>query len=281
MKKLLSVALLALGLVSCSEDTIINNYDIDVEMKEVKFGTKTTLAEADGVFEKAAKGTATDFDTIYKHQAPEFANVIFVADETKGKYTKGQVIEYMNLATNIAHTITIPAIKYKVYATNYTHDMPQKRDMVQGKWYTSNNAFSQMPQSSTTLLLHGSASIDYSVANATGEVDMVNPYSAVMIRANENVSSTVPPLFYGDNTNYTLVDNNKWYLLYIRANSTNTKVTLAYNVNNVNFVNLTKNIQANKIYQYTYKGIGDSTDDGFILNTNPFENGEAQNIDLF
>lgn len=276
------VGTMGLLMTSCSEDTIINNYDIDVEMREVRFGTKSILAESDGVFEKGAKGTATDFDTIYKHQTPEFANVIFVADETKGKYTQGQVIEYMNLSTNTAHTITIPALKYKVYATNYNHDMPQKGDMVQGKWYTNNNAFSQMPGASTTLLMHGSATIDYSVANATGEVTMTNPYSAVMIRNNENLHTTVAPLFQGQNgRDYILVDNNKWYLLYIRANTTNTKVTLAYNVNNTNFVNLTKNIVANKIYQYTYKGVGSATDDGFIVNVNPLENGEAENIDLF
>lgn len=289
MKKFLFAFVAMFGLmtlVSCSEDTTINNYDVTVENVTIPFGLQSIVTEADGVFEKGGKnttyGTSTDFDNTYQHVLPTSATAIFVADETKGKYTQGQVIEVLSLTTNTLHTITIPALKYKVYATNYNHEIPQKGDMVQGKWYTNSNAFGQMPQSTTTLLLHGSASIDYSVVNPTGVVTMKNPYSAVMVKKNENVHATTAPLYYGNNANYTSVGsgNNSWYLLYIRANTTNTKVTLAYNVNNNNFVNLNTTIEPNKIYQYTYRGVSD-VDGGFTLETEDLINGVAEIIDLY
>lgn len=268
--------------VGCSEDTIINNYDIKVENVEVQFGLKSLTTEAEGVFGNnttMSTMSTTSLDDTYEHVLPTSAKIFFVVEERRGNYNVGDVVEVMTLSTNTAHTITIPALKYRVYATNY--DNPTLTDDFEKyAWYTYVSAENQLPLSSNVLYMIGSNVIDYTIPNETGLVEMVNHYSAVMIKANENISDTTFPMYYGDSKDYILVDGD-WYLRYIRNTNTNTKVTYAYQVNGSPSGTLSRTIEPNKIYQYTFNGVQNSEDDGFVVSVSPLQNGEAENIDLF
>ena len=164
----------------------------------------------------------------------------FVSKQTKGQYTEGQLVKVIDVVAG-GNTITIPKLDYDVYVTNYTHSAE--------KWYTWNNAIDQLPQSSHVLYLYGKNRIDYSTVTQ-GQVELINPYSAVMIEKNQWVNGT--PFFYGDSKDYTSVTG--WYLNYIRTGNTNTKVPISIAGNPNSHFTLTRAINANEIYQFTIDG---------------------------
>ena len=254
MKKILSLLLLAVVFASCSKD---EQQVIIIENITVQFSTKTLL----DVVELPSFGTRAieDFTPVY----PDQYKAYFVSNETKGQYTKGQLIKTVDVVSG-TQSITIPKLEYNVYVTNYEQE---------GVWYTWNNAVEQMPQTSTTLYLYGKNNIDYSVVTE-GTVEVKNLYAAVMILNNEWVTGI--PYSYDTGMKYGTM--GLWYYLYIRNDNTNTKVPVvqAYNGN----YTLKETIEANKVYQYTFNGVG-NTDGNFIVIVEEFTDLIEKQLDLW
>lgn len=199
-----------------------------------------------------------------QHEFPTSYKAYFVSNETKGEYQAGQLVRTIDASPG-TQEITIPKLNYTVYVTNYEQG---------GVWYTWNNATEQLPQSSDKLYLYGKNQIDYSKV-AEGQVEVINPYSAVMIENNRWVKPT--PKFYGDGKEYTLKDG--WWLLYIRTGNTNT--TIPTNIPNFNQnYELKKAIQPNKIYQYTIDASVDELNGNFSVIVKEFEDTIRETIKI-
>lgn len=266
----MAFATIALAFTSCGDDVTNINNTYNIENVEVFLSAKSLITETESPF--GAKGVS--FDNSYTHQLPTSYKAYFVADETKGQYVQHQVVQVIDVVSGM-NSITVPKMKVKVYVTNYDH--PNYDETQPNAWYTWNDAKQQLPQTSHTLNLHGFNSIDYGV-ETVGEVTVTNPYSAVMIKNNQWVSSA--PSSYDTNQNYTLVAMDEWYLLYIRNNNTNTKIPISIAGNPNQHYTLSKAIQANKIYQYTINGNVLEDDGNLNIITVPLEEGTAEEINL-
>lgn len=237
-KTLVGVILgIALLTASCTKnETFVYN----IENVTVKFNSKELLETRTKPFGKVASTEPVADEYEYEHAFPTSYKAYFVSKQTKGQYTEGQVVKVIDVVSG-DNTITIPKLDYYVYVTNYTHSAE--------KWYTWDNAIEQLPQSSHVLYLFGKNRIDYSSVTE-GQVELINPYAAVMIQQNQWVNGT--PKFYGDNKDYTSVTG--WYLNYIRTGNTNTQIPINIAGNPNTHYTLNRAINANEIYQYTING---------------------------
>lgn len=257
MKKIniFKTAILALGVVlfaSCSKN---ETYNIVVENVTVQFNSKEILETVVKPFAKRASVSASASE--YQHKFPESYKAYFVSKETKGEYTAGQVVKVIDVTAG-GNTITIPALNYDVYVTNYEKD---------GLWYTWNDAVQQLPQSSTELYLYGKNNINYSQVKE-GTVELYNPYAGVMIENNRWINGA--PKYYGDGKDYASVTG--YYLLYIRGNNTNTQVPINIAGNPNNSYTLNRPIEANNIYEFKIDGSVEVITDGNLgIIVKPFE----------
>lgn len=223
---------------ACEKSEVItNNYNI--EYVNVTLDATELVAIVEKPMTKASTRSTT---AEYQHKFPESYTAYFVSKETKGEFKEGDIVDSLTVNSG-SNTIRIPKLKYKVYVTNYKH----KAD----KWYTWGDAVEQLPRSSDALYLIGNNEIDYSTVT-TGEVELTNPYAAVMIKKNKWTNGT-PTHYDNGNKPYELVKGD-WYLLYIRSNKTNTKVPISIAGNPNETYTLDKPIQGNNIYQYTIDG---------------------------
>lgn len=261
------VGLFSLMLTSCGEDVTNNYITYNVEDVTVSLDAQSLITSSEIPF--SAKYSISSFDSTYVHQMPTNYTAYFVADETKGQYTTGQVVKTYSVTEGL-NNITVPKMRVKVYVTNYTgHTNPN--------WYTWGDAVEQLPQTSHTLYLIGNNTIDYSTVTV-GTVTMVNPYAAVMIKNNQWISSA--PSSYDTNKEYFLDTPSNWYILYIRNNNTNTKVPINIPGNPNQHYTLSKTIQVNKIYQYTINGNVLEDDGELNIIVSPLEKGVAEEIQL-
>lgn len=239
MKQILkTLALAILGVALFTSCTKNETFVYNIENVTVQFNSKELLETKVKPLGKSASTNPTTSE--YEHVFPTSYKAYFVSKQTKGQYTQGQVVKVIDVVAG-GNTITIPKLDYDVYVTNYTHSAE--------KWYTWNNAIEQLPQSSHVLYLYGKNRIDYSTV-LEGQVELTNPYSAVMIEKNQWVSGV--PTFYGDGKDYSSVTG--WYLNYIRTGNTNTKVPISISGNSNQHYTLNKPIKANEIYQFTING---------------------------
>ena len=273
MAVLAYVGTMGLLMSSCSEDTIVNNYDITVENVTVEFGAKSLLTESSDVLAKGTAQKTTNFDNSYTHTLPTSFKAYFVSTETRGQYTQGQVVKVIDVTTG-SQTITIPKLSYNVYVVNYDH--PTSDETQPYAWYTWANPEQQLPVTTSNIILFGKSLIDYKTVT-TGQVELHNYHSAVMIKNNVAIGGT--PTFNTGNVPYNLVANNDWYLLYIRNATTSTAVPLSFTSPNGTTYQLNKSILANKIYQYTLQAVGD-VDGNLTIVTVPMEEGTAEIIDI-
>lgn len=267
MKKLLSIAAVCLLILvsSCSDNTTVNIYKI--EDVTVTFGTKNIITESSSLFGKSSN---TEFDKSYVHVLPTSFTAYFVSKETKGQYTEGEVVKVINVTTG-TQEITIPKLEYTVYVTNHIKDGDAYSKYA---WYTWADAVNQLPVTNNDILLFGKNVIDYKTAT-TGTVSLTNYYSAVMIKNNISVSGV--PTFNTNNIPYKLVSDNNWYLLYIRNNNTSTQIPVSFG--NSQKYQLNKQIEPNKIYQYTLIGVGD-TNGNLTISTTPLIEGNAETLPI-
>ena len=269
------VALLAaaISFTSCSDETtnVTNNYY--VEMQEVQLSAKALITEVQSPF-GAKNQTYGTIDNSYVLVMPTSYDAYFVADETRGQYTTGQVVKMITVTPGM-NTVTIPKMRLKVYVTNWNN--PNNDEMQPNAWYALNDAVQQLPQTSTSLLLLGSNTIDYATTTI-GEVTVTNPYAAVMVKKNQWVTSA--PSSYDTNMNYFLDNTTNWYILYIRNNNTNTKIPINIPGNPNQFYTLSRTILPNTINQFTINGNVLEDDGNLNIITTPLVDGIAETIDL-
>lgn len=266
-------ALAGLFLMSCSEDSVVNNYDITIENVEVKLNTQELITESSTPFQKSVLSTNSETVADYSHLFPTGYKAYFVSKENKGNYTIGQVVAEFDVVSG-GNTIVVPKLDYSVYVTNYIGNESQ----MNGKWYTWTDAVQQMPQTSQELYLFGKADINYAT-QTVGTVELVNHYAGVQIRKNKYVTGV--PSSYDTNQNYFL-GNEDWYVLYIRNNNTNTKVPVTMAAYNGEFYTLSRQIEKNKIYKFTINGDVENTngEGNFIIEVADFEATYSEDVNI-
>lgn len=171
---------------------------------------------------------------------PSTFTAYFVATADEGDYKAGEIVRTASVNTG-NNSLTIPAIPYKVYVTNYTpskdisgtfkagssEETSVLTDSLsagaEGKWNLE-RLEANLPTSSTTLYLFGDSIADFSntTGTATATVRMVNHYAAVCVAHNDFVSAVNYDTNSGNADNVTAYNDGgsaNWYNLYIRVNS--------------------------------------------------------------
>lgn len=233
MKNALMAALCLLLFSSCSDKLVTNNYD-ETEYVTVTLAAKTIISSSEQPFMARARAAT-------EHPIPTDFTAYLVANESKGEYVKEDVVETLDVSSGM-NEITIPKMSYTVYITNYEKD---------GLWYTWPEPIEQLPQTSETLYLFGKNTIDYSESNE-GEVEVHNPYAAVMIAKNKWVNGT--PKAYNTGQDYLLTSDKKWYSLYLRTKNTNTEIPINIPSYPSPIYVLDRDIEPNKVYRFTVNG---------------------------
>ena len=252
---MLAVVLLTL-IVGCTKEkeviVVVPNVEVHLNMKQY-FNVE------EGSLFRAATTRST-----YEHEYPTTYKAYFVANESKGDYTAGQLVKTIEVTKGL-HTVVVPKLSYKVFITNYEKE---------GNWYTWADAIEQMPQATNTLYLYGMNDIDYSAAEY-GEVEVKNPYSAVMIHDNRIPDA---PTHYDSGTSY-IKTGEGWWLKYIRANTTNTGITVEF-TNESKVITINDPIVANKVYKYTLLADVPETDteDNFNVEVEEFKETENREV---
>jgi hypothetical protein len=189
-------------------------------------------------------------------EVPTKFTAYLIAHETKNGYSTNQFVDSVSVHTG-SNYITVPAMKYKVYVSNYKNPRLETNTWSWENWYSgyySNPMGEGMPYSSTTLYLYGDSTLDFT-KGAVGEIKMTNPYAAVCIYKNEYVIST--PYDY-NNSNLKCGIISKWYYLYINCakfNKTNLYILLGNFPGHPQSQNFTfvEPVTANNIYQYVFE----------------------------
>lgn len=266
--------LLLLLFAGCSDKSLVNNAS-EIEYVEVVLSANPMLTIAKNGF-RGKETNSISFDNSYSHPIPSEFTAYFVANETKGEFVKGELVETLNVTTG-DNRITIPMMEFTVYVSNFNKN---------GDWYTYNGSIgtaidAHFPKSSDKLFLYGSKVIDYSDHNdLVGSVDLENPYSSVMIKDNQWVTGT--PVAYSDGrAAYSLVgqpdeNGHQWFNRYIRLDTSNTGVPLKHLDNEYK---IDHKLDANVIYQFVFDGSVPVTDDGGLtVGTSGMEEGGATEI---
>lgn len=252
---MLVVVLLTL-IVGCTKEREIIVVVPDVE---VHLNMKQHFSVEEGNLFKSAATRST-----YEHEYPTTYTAYFVANENKGDYTAGELVKTITVTKGL-QTVVVPELSYKVYVTNYEKE---------GSWYTWPDAVEQMPQATNTLYLYGMNTIDYKTVEY-GEVEVKNPYSAVMIQNNRIPDA---PTHYDSGTSY-IPTGDGWWLKYIRNNTTNTGIVVVFTHENKTIL-INDPIEANKIYKYTLLADVPETDDegNFFVDVEEFKDTENREV---
>lgn len=243
----------------------INNNEITIQLR-----TELGITENSSSFDKAFTGICatragqTSSDSTFSPTLPTTYKAYFVAEETKGQYKSGSIVKTaaVNDGTNI---ITVPAMKYNIYVTNYDID----------KIPNSSDIEASLPESSSTLYYFGSSEKDLESDGITLDVTLSNPYATVAICKNSCVSSS--PV-YKDNNTYC--ENGNWYYLYIRNSETDTKIPVEIEKNTTTNYTLTKDILPNHIYEYTLSRNVSTVGGSLNITVNGFTNTYSSDINL-
>lgn len=243
----------------------INNNEITIQLR-----TELGITENSSSFDKAFTGICatragqTSSDSTFSPTLPTTYKAYFVAEETKGQYKSGSIVKTaaVNDGTNI---ITVPAMKYNIYVTNYDID----------KIPNSSDIEASLPESSSTLYYYGSNQKDLDSNGITLDVTLSNPYAAVAIYKNGCISST--PVYKDSNT-YS--ESGNWYYLYIRDTKTNTKIPVNIAGYNADSYTLEKDISPDHIYQYTLSKSTSTTEGSLNIIVNGFSNIYNSSINL-
>jgi hypothetical protein len=180
-------------------------------------------------------------------KVPNTFTAYFVANENTTKYPtakdNAQVIDSVTVHTGNNY-ITVPAMKYKVFVTNYSNGNEMNYPGW-SNWYTYPDALGQLPAGCTTLYLYGkNENMDFT-NGAVGEIQMTNPYAAVCVYNNNYILQ--PP--YDNNGHTDFVLSGQWYYCYIRSLSSTTTTNIAIN-RSTNYKGIREQISPNNIYQY-------------------------------
>jgi hypothetical protein len=231
---------------------------------------------------------------------PDSLTAYFIADESKGQYVQGEIVDTVVLKnkkttvingvrqTNYTAVDSVPAIKCKIYVTNY-HKIKETL------YSYFNVSIYDLPNASQELYLFGrSDDIDFSRSQMV-EITISNPYAAVCIReASPVMNNPVPEFIKADIEEETLYyyktdSTNTWYYLYIlcpldgkKSISTNTEVKLigVPEYTNKKYI-LDKQIVANNVYTYTFHSGSSDVNAGINIIANGFSGTSSSVINVF
>ena len=260
----ISMTLIALFLTACSENGTVQNFD-EAELVQVTLSANSFVSTTNNAF--LAK--SVEFDHSYSHALPSSFTAYFVANEDKGQYRAGDLIQTEIIGSG-ANSLTVPKMEIAIYVTNY-----EGIATLADNWYTWPNAIEQLPTTSHNLYLYGKNTINFD-NTLTGEVDVYNHYASVMILNNKWVADY--PQSYDSSQLYESV-TAEWYNLYIRLSNTNPKVPLNLVNGNQNYT-LNREIEANRIYQFIFNGDVATDTRNLTVNVQPLEMGGVEEIDI-
>lgn len=232
---------------------------------------------------------------------PDSLTAYLIADESKGQYAQGEIVDTVVLKnkkttvingvrqTNYAAVDSVPAIKCKIYVTNY-HKIKETL------YSFFNVSIYNLPNASQELYLYGRSvdDIDFS-RSKTAEINISNPYAAVCIReASPVMNNPVPEFIKADIEEETLYyyktdSTNTWYYIYIlcpldgkTSTSTNTEVKLVGvpEYTNKKYI-LDKQIVANNVYTYTFHSGTSNVNTGINIIANGFSGTSSSVINVF
>jgi hypothetical protein len=241
MKKLIfSIAALAAIVVmgSCSQDSSLNNQteksvgnvtvslnvNSGIEVSENNSSMDKSTVNSTRALTTRAGGTTTTPAPFTVDLSKYEYTAYFVAAQDAGDYKTGDLVRKVTV-TGGNNSISVPAIKYNIYVTNYDPATAittgsQKESAVTG-------LEKQLPESSTsTLYLFGSQlGADFSnTTDATqnkATVNLTNHYAAVCIAANDFVKSvSYEPTPNDPHTYVTYATSQNWFYMYINTSVT-------------------------------------------------------------
>lgn len=304
---------LLMALNSCSYRT--NKYEIITDSKvrnvQITLGAITNVTASGSehtlnsmVTRSTTNSTNTD-DTVNVSSEitsmPDSLTAYLVADETKGQYAQGEIVDTIVLKnkevtttngirqTSYTATDSVPAMKCKIYVTNY-HAIKETL------YHYFNTSISSLPDASQDLYLYGESNddVDFS-ATKTANINIINPYAAVCIRDASPVSDTPVPKFMKTNAKedtyyyYKPDSTATWYYLYIlcpsdgtTSTSTNTEVKLigVPEYTDKEYL-LDKQITANNVYTYTFHSSTSDVNTGINIIANGFSGTSSSVINIF
>lgn len=292
MKKLIlrlaTVMTLIMIMSSCSKDSEFipdtENSAISSNIKEISLNLNAGIevSEENNTFSnnsetqvstRAAVSTPANF----KAELPSQFTAYFVAAEATNEYAKGAIVRKVTVS-NGNNNISVPAIKYHIYVTNYDPATTPDANNHSNQESTIEAIEDSLPENSTTLYLYGKSNADFSSTSSTTNttVALANHYAAICV-ANSHVES----VNYKNNnihanpksTAYRLNSNSSWYYMYVKAPASSTTAT-DFIIKVKGFPDIvdgkeytfTENITADNIYQYTVNEKG-----GLVITVNAFE----------
>lgn len=313
MKKLFfSIAALAAIVVmgSCSKDSSLNNQtaksvgnvtvslNVNSGIQVSENNSSMTNSPTRAAKTRAEGGTDFILDlSNYKYTA------YFVAAEKAGDYNVGDLVRKVSVKGG-ANSISVPAIKYNIYVTNYD----PKTAIATGSNQESavKDLENQLPESSTsTLYLFGSQqNADFSnTTDATqnaATVKLTNHYAAICIAVNDFVQSvsyrqTTTANSRTYETSYS--KNNTWFYMYINTAVTtmpNSTITLqnfsgttppkSYDLNK-KFDQNSNPLVADNVYMFTvnddYTGGGTTGGATLTVSTDVFKQTKSSNLSVY
>ena len=322
MKKLIfSIAALAAIVVmgSCSQDSDLTNKtaesvgNVTVSLNvnsgiEVSGSSssmdKSTVNSTKTLTTRAGETTVTTPDPFTVDLSSYKYTAYFVAAEEAGDYKAGDLVRKVTV-TGGANSISVPAIKYHIYVTNYDPAKPITPATGSNQESAVKDIENQLPESSTsTLYLFGSQSdADFSnTTDATKNVATVklnNHYAAVCIAANDFVKSVSYKQTTTDNsrayeTSYS--NNNTWFYMYINTDvitMPNSTIALqnfsgttppSYDLNN-KFDKTSNPLVADNVYMFTvnddYTGGGTTGGATLTVLTDVFKQTKSSNLSVY
>jgi hypothetical protein len=196
-----------------------------------------------------------------------------VAAEATSEYAEGAIVRKVTVSSG-SNSISVPAIKYHVYVTNYTPKSSLDADKTTNQEDTVKAIEDNLPQSSTTLYLFGESDADFSSTTSTANVtvQMTNHYAAVCVASNyvKGVTNTDTDT----QTSYSLDSTNLWWYIYVKVPTTTATTNFTITVRGLSESGIAdgstrsfaKEISADNIYQYTINETG-----GLIITVNAFD----------
>ncbi|MCH3984811.1 MAG: hypothetical protein LKK21_06680 [Prevotella sp.] len=185
-------------------------------------------------------------------EVPKQFTAYLIANENKNGYSINQFVDSVTVHTGSNH-ITVPAMKYKVYVSNYKYPGMETNTWNWENWYSGHFSSPMewpFPGSTTILYLYGkNEKMDFT-NGAVGEIKMTNPYAAVCVYKNEYVRT--PPIAYTKGEYFSQKGN--WFYTYINcASSSRTNIGIMITPN-IWYTYFNDKISANQIYQYVFSG---------------------------
>lgn len=159
--------------------------------------------------------------------------------------TKGTVLNSITVHTG-SNYISVPKYGCNIYVTNYSDGTETQ----QYSWITWKDPLDHLPAGTTKLYLYGKNEALTEEENdtygeiLTGEVKMSNPYAAVCVYKNAQVTG------YPTDWSGTVGLSGAWYYIYKNCSKGLTDLGLIIPLQNNQQTYLSDEISANHIYQY-------------------------------